>query len=153
MDLILWRHADAEDKYDGIFDHERQLTAKGAKQAQKMAAWLNAQMPADTRILVSPAKRAVQTAAALERNFETSEQLFTSATISDHLAISRWPVDATVLLVGHQPTLGQLAALLMSGHAHHWEIKKGAVWWLRSTPDGSSLNASLRAATLPAMLD
>jgi phosphohistidine phosphatase len=153
MDLILWRHAEAEDIHDGIDDGERKLTAKGKKQAQKMAAWLNAQLPDDVRIIVSPAVRAVQTAEALDRKFELDKGLFTSASISDLLTVSRWPVEGTVLLVGHQPTLGQFAALLMSGHPQNWDVKKGAVWWLRSAPEGSNLNATLRAAMAPAMLE
>ena len=52
MDLILWRHADAQ---DGNPDLERPLTAKGRLQARKMAAWLNQRMPQEARILVSPA--------------------------------------------------------------------------------------------------
>jgi phosphohistidine phosphatase len=153
MDLILWRHAEAEDIANGISDVERKLTAKGKKQAQKMAEWLTPHLPHDTRILVSPTARTIQTAEALNRNFDIEERVFTWASLSDHLAAARWPVDDTVLLVGHQPTLGQLAALLMSGHAHSWEIKKGAVWWLRSAPEGSTLHAALRAAMLPGMLE
>lgn len=153
MDLILWRHAEAEDQQKDISDLERKLTAKGKRQAQKMAAWLAPQLPPDTRILVSPATRTVQTAEALKRKFDISEQMSIAATVSDHLAASRWPVDGIVLLVGHQPTLGQLAALLMSGHPDAWEIRKGAVWWLRSAPEGSNLHATLRAAMLPGMLE
>ncbi len=153
MDLILWRHAEAEDIGDNIADHERKLTAKGKKQAQKMAEWLAPHLPNDTRILVSPATRAVQTAEALGRKFEISDLLFTSASVSDHLTATRWPVDGNVLLVGHQPTLGQLAALLMSGHPQAWEIRKGAIWWLRSAPEGSSSHATLRTAMLPGMLE
>lgn len=153
MDLIIWRHAEAEDITDKITDSERQLTAKGVKQAQKIAAWLNSFLPADTHIIASPAARTVQTAAALKRKFDISDLLFTSASISDHLTASRWPVGGTVLLVGHQPTVGQLAALLMSGHPHHWEIKKGAAWWLRSALEGDSAYATLRAAMSPGMLE
>lgn len=152
MDLILWRHAEAEDLRNGGSDHERKLTAKGIKQAQKMATWLALHLPQDTRILVSPAMRTLQTAAALKRKVEISEQISTSASLADHLAAARWPVDGNVLLVGHQPSLGQLAALLMSGHPYQWEIRKGALWWLRSEPEGSNLYASLRAAMLPGML-
>jgi phosphohistidine phosphatase len=35
VDLILWRHAEAEDIRHGMEDKDRQLTAKGRKQAQK----------------------------------------------------------------------------------------------------------------------
>ena len=153
MDLILWRHAEAEELHGDISDEERELTGKGFKQAQKMAAWLNTQLPDNTRILVSPALRTRQTADALGKKYETTDLLFTSAAISDYLSASRWPDDDSVLLVAHQPTLGQLAALLMAGHTHQWEIKKGAVWWLRSTSDGSDAHASLRVAMLPGMLE
>ena len=44
-----------------------------------------------------------------------------------------WPeASDTVLIVGHQPTLGIAAARLLSGADQAWSIKKGAVWWLRS---------------------
>jgi phosphohistidine phosphatase len=35
-----------------------------------------------------------------------------------------------VLVVGHQPTLGQAAALALTGDAAEWTIRKGAIWWL-----------------------
>ena len=152
MDLILWRHAEAEDSH-GSGDHERELTAKGKKQAQKMADWLVPKLPDDTRILVSPAVRAVQTAAALKRKYELCDLISTGASLADHLAAARWPADGNVLLVGHQPTLGQLAALLMSGHPDAWDIRKGALWWLRSAPEGGKLHATLRVAMLPGMLE
>lgn len=153
MDLLLWRHAEAEDAGDGMPDHERRLTAKGRKQAEKMATWLAPRLPREARILVSPAVRTVQTAAALERKLEQCDLIFTSGSLYDHLAAARWPTDGTVMLVGHQPVLGQLAALLMSGHAHPWEIKKGALWWLRSTAHGGSVQANLRTVILPALLE
>lgn len=153
MDLLLWRHAEAEDSYGNVSDRERKLTAKGKKQAQKMAAWLNARLPDDTRILVSPAVRTVQTARALGRTFELSESVGLDAVTSDLLTASAWPSKQTVLLVGHQPTLGQLAALLISGRPESWEIKKGALWWLRSLSEGSDSRATLRVAMLPGMLE
>ena len=59
MELILWRHAEAE---DGIPDAKRPLTERGQKQARKMAKWLRKRLPEDTRIIVSPALRCRQTA-------------------------------------------------------------------------------------------
>ena len=60
MELILWRHAEAE---MGEPDEGRALTAKGHKQAWKMAEWLDHNLPNSCKILVSPATRTVQTAA------------------------------------------------------------------------------------------
>lgn len=59
MDLILWRHAEAE---PGEPDLERALTAKGQRQARRMADWLGSQLPDSCRILASPALRCLQTA-------------------------------------------------------------------------------------------
>src|SRR2546423_14864052 len=62
MDLILWRHADAE---EGADDMARKLTAKGEAQAAKVGAWLRKRLPKDAVVVSSPAVRAQQTAKAL----------------------------------------------------------------------------------------
>lgn len=131
MNLILWRHAEAEDFAPDHSDANRRLTERGHKQAQKMGAWLAQRLPTDTRILVSPALRTRQTAEALGRKFEIEPRLFTDADVGGYLEAAAWGNrDETRLMVGHQPTLGQLAALLMCGQALPWSVKKGAIWWL-----------------------
>lgn len=131
MNLILWRHAEAEDIAPDRRDESRRLTERGHKQAQRMAAWLNEHLPDDARILVSPAVRTRQTAEALGRKIEIEPRLFTDADADAHLQASGWnDSDATLVLVGHQPTLGQLAAQLMCGQPLPWSVKKGAIWWL-----------------------
>ena len=57
MDLILWRHADAED-VGSQGDAARNLTKKGRKQAERIAEWLRPRLEGDWRILCSPAARA-----------------------------------------------------------------------------------------------
>jgi phosphohistidine phosphatase len=133
MQLILWRHADAENAAPGQSDAERSLTAKGEKQARRMAAWLAKRLPKDARILASPARRAQQTAQALDRDFETAGEVGTMADCRSVLKVAGWPSgDGTVVVVGHQPTLGQVAALACTGKAADWSIRKGAIWWLES---------------------
>ena len=128
MDLILWRHAEAE---PGEPDLGRRLTAKGLKQAQRVADWLDGHLPDTTRVLSSPADRAQQTALALKRKFRTAEELGPGATASAVLAAAGWPDSReSVLVVGHQPTLGEVASQLLSGGELPWSIRKGAVWWL-----------------------
>ena len=130
MELILWRHADAE---DGMPDEERKLTPKGRKQAQRMAAWLKARLPKDAVVLASPALRARETAQALTRKYETTLDIGTSATPQSVLKAAGWPDgDGAVVVVGHQPTLGQTAALVLTGSAADWSVKKGGVWWIES---------------------
>jgi phosphohistidine phosphatase len=128
VDLILWRHAEAE---PGEPDLGRRLTSKGLKQAERVADWLDGRLPDTTRILASPADRAQQTALALKRKFRTAEELAPGASAPDVLAAAGWP-DAreSVLVIGHQPTLGEVSSLLLAGEELPWSIRKGAVWWL-----------------------
>jgi phosphohistidine phosphatase len=132
MDLILWRHAEAHDAAPGEDDLARELTPKGAKHARRMADWLNTVLPESTRVLVSPAQRTQQTAAALKRKFKTVAAIAPGASPDDLLAAARWP-DARepVLVVGHQPTIGLTISQLLGTAAHEWSVRKGAVWWLR----------------------
>jgi phosphohistidine phosphatase len=49
------------------------------------------------------------------------------------LDAARWPsASEPVLIVGHQPTLGLVAARVLAGVEQAWSMKKGAVWWLRA---------------------
>jgi phosphohistidine phosphatase len=147
MDLILWRHADA---FDGVPDMQRALTAKGSKQAKDVAKWLNARLPADARILVSPAVRAQQTAEALERPFQTVAELAPGADATAILLASGWPEGAgTVLVVGHQPTLGQAAAMLLFGEERELSLKKGGLVWLTNRVRRDERQTVLKAAMSP----
>ena len=142
MDMILWRHAEAALPREGQDDLQRPLTAKGERQAQRMAEWLNQRIAHSTRILASPALRTQQTAKALGKAFKTVDALRPDASVDDVLKAVRWPEGAEpVLVVGHQPTLGMVAAQLLTGRAEPWAVKKGAVWWLRSRDreDGTQL--------------
>ena len=64
MDLIVWRHAEAYEAEPDEDDMNRVLTSRGKKQAERMAVWLESQLPQGTRILSSPAVRAEQTVRA-----------------------------------------------------------------------------------------
>jgi len=147
MELILWRHADAE---DGVPDEARQLTAKGRRQSKKMAAWLAGRLPGDYRVICSPAARARETAAALTANPQIDKALSTAATPQGVLKAAGWPgAGGTVVIVGHQPTLGAAAALALTGEASAWSLKKGAIWWL-ACDNGSAVE--VRAMLAPGIL-
>ena len=149
MDLLLWRHADAA---AGFPDHERALTYKGRLQAKRMAAWLNTRLPPDTLVLVSPALRAQQTASALKREFTTCAALDTSTDCASLLkALGPRKHQGTTLIVGHQPTLGHVASLLLTGAEGELSVKKAAVWWLTLGRE-SKTHAVLRAVMTPDML-
>lgn len=162
MDLILWRHAEAEELSEGVDDPARGLTVKGQRNARRMAEWLNRYLPASTRVLVSPALRTQQTADALGRRFKTIEALGPDGSVEGLLAVSRWPESREpVLVVGHQPTLGLTAAYLMTGPhlasgpgappVPAWSIRKGGVWWLRHRPREDRGEVLLLAVRTPEM--
>jgi len=153
MDLILWRHAEAEEGSSSIPDHKRRLTSRGEKHAKKMAAWLQAQLPRKTRILVSPAERTQQTAHALQMPYELEPKLGPAATAADVLGAVGWPdYSGAVLVIGHQPTLGRIAALLLGGTEAEWTIKKGGLWWFSNRVRNDETQTVLRAAINPDFL-
>lgn len=147
MDLILWRHAEAE---AGEPDLGRRLTPKGVKQAERMAAWLDAHLPDTCRILVSPADRAQQTAQALQRKFRTVPEIAPGASAGAVLSAANWPDSReAVLVVGHQPTLGMVASSLLSGEETYWSVRKSAVWWLSDRGRDGGSTVVLRAVLSP----
>lgn len=150
MELILWRHAEAE---DGTPDHARELTAKGVKQAEKVAAFLHRHLPEETRILVSPATRAQQTAATLTGRFTLAPTIGPGASAQALLQAARWPdAGGAVLLVGHQPTLGEIAAQLLGSDDYSLSIKKGALWWFSRREREGTAQVTLRLAITPEFL-
>jgi phosphohistidine phosphatase len=150
MDLLLWRHAEA---FDGLPDLPRKLTNKGQKQAAAIAEWLDARLPKHTRVLVSPATRAQETAAALRRKYETVAAIAPGADPTAVLTAAGWPDAKTpVLVVGHQPTLGQVAGMLLADAPAELSIRKGAVWWLKRRTRGSDAEVVLRAVIGPDLL-
>jgi len=150
MDLILWRHAEAE---PGEPDLGRRLTPKGIKQAERVALWLDAHLPDTCRILVSPADRAQQTAQALQRKFRTVPEIAPGASVASVLAAANWPDSREpVLVVGHQPTLGMVASFLLAGDETYWSVRKSAVWWLSNRDRESGAAVVLRAMISPEFL-
>jgi len=158
--LILWRHAEAEDLPPAALtrrtparrakDLERELTRRGRSQARAMAAWLRPRLTEGVRVLVSPARRCVETARALTRNFEEVAALGPERDASDLLRAIGWPdLDGTVIVVGHQPTIGRVASLLIAGKESNWSVKKGAVWWIARRDRGDETQHVIRAVIAP----
>ena len=157
MDLILWRHAEAEDWPEGDpqagSDMDRSLTARGEKQAARMAAWLDRQLPEGTRIVVSPARRCEQTALALERKYRLRPEIAPGASPAQLLELVQWPsAKSPVLVIGHQPTLGQTIAQLLGLQENDCAVKKGALWWLRNRDRAGQIQTVVVTVQSPDML-
>jgi phosphohistidine phosphatase len=160
MDLILWRHAEALDHPCGEegqqgdpLDMERRLTPRGEKQAARIAAWLDRQLPDGARLYASPAQRSQQTAAALGRKVRLRDELLPGADPSAVLKLAVWPDSKTAaVVVGHQPQLGQLIARLLGLPEADCPIRKGSVWWLRQRERGGRMQTVLVTVQTPELL-
>ena len=152
MNLILWRHAEAEDQAES--DLVRQLTPRGIKQAQGAARWLKSRLDDDAVFLVSPATRTIQTMEAFGDRYRVVKELAPGASAQDVLDVTEWPrgVAETVVVVGHQPTLGRVAASLMTVHETDWTLKKGGIWWFQQRSRAGDDQVVLRAVNSPDLL-
>ena len=119
MNLFLFRHAEAEDRSSSGKDEDRVLTRKGRDSAKAVAALLG-RLEKIEAIWHSPLARAAETASFAAKEFPSAELRETSSLLSEAPAMrvldeisGRKPGD--VLLVGHQPHLGELLSLCVSG--------------------------------------
>jgi phosphohistidine phosphatase len=150
MELILWRHADAENREP---DLARALTSNGRHQAQQVADWLNVRLPSHCRILCSPAVRAQQTLEPLQRDFDVLPALGPGAGPAAVLQAAGWPArHGAVLVVGHQPTLGRVASLLLCGSMNDLDFRRGALWWFEQSDPHDTYTLTLKAVITPEMV-
>ena len=153
MQLILWRHAEAED-HNPKGDLARALTKHGRNQAARMAEWLKPRLVGDWRILVSPAKRALETVEPLGRDFAIVDEIAPEAPARNVLRAASWPHSAhDIVIVGHQPTLGEVASMIFVGEEGEASIRKGAVWWFEARGREGRMNTLLKAVLSPDLLD
>jgi len=154
MELVLWRHAEAE---IGEPDLGRRLTPRGEKQARRVAEWLHTHLPDSTRVYVSPAARAQQTAKAFaelsQRKFRTVDEIAPGASVNDVLTVIDWPNARTpIVVVGHQPTLGQVASFLVTGETADWPVRKAGLWWLSWREREGVAKTLVRAVVSPELV-
>jgi phosphohistidine phosphatase SixA len=120
--LILLRHAHAEPAAAGQADVDRALSAEGLAEAEAAGAWLAAQGLAPDRVLCSPARRTRETLEAVLRGIGFVEQRLVDGIyeatagalaelVDEHHEVER------LMLVGHNPGLERLAALMHSGQS------------------------------------
>jgi phosphohistidine phosphatase len=149
MDLIVWRHAEAE---DGVPDLQRKLTAKGRKQAERVAQWLLQRLPSRFALIASPAVRAQQTAEALGLPIKTDKSLAPGAAPAEIIKACGWPdYKSAAVVVGHQPDLGLLLAEVL-GARGGLSIKKGALWWISNRVRDEKDQVVVRAVVSPDLL-
>ena len=115
MRLYLVRHAEAA---PGEPDELRSLTPEGREQARSLGERLRKEDAAPAVVLTSPLLRARETGGELARTLdvesEPDERLAPGASVDDVRAAVEGRGDQ-VVVVGHQPDCGQIAAALTGG--------------------------------------
>ncbi|MGW5880515.1 SixA phosphatase family protein [Nocardiopsis terrae] len=121
--LLLMRHAKAEDGY-GVMDHDRELTDKGRRQAERVGQLLTERSYEPDHVICSAARRTRQTLDGVLGAMELSPEVdYTEAAYlasADELLELVSYVDPevrTVLLVGHNPAVAQVAASFVGSEA------------------------------------
>lgn len=85
-------------------------------------------MSQELRVVVAPTVAAGQMAEHLGLPFEVAVRLSLGGCISEMVAATGWPEGrGPVVVIAHQPAVGRMAALLLSGQEADWSIKKGAL--------------------------
>ena len=154
MNLILWRHAQAEEKAES--DLARLLTAKGHHQAEQAAGWLTEHLSEEHSVWVSEAARSQQTAAHFSRDYTIMSALNPESSAEMPLQlIAEANEDSTIIIVGHQPWIGDLCAYLLNQHwnSETWAIKKGSFWWFKIEQNKHSFQATLKASLPPSLIE
>jgi phosphohistidine phosphatase len=122
-ELILLRHAEAQPAPPGGEDAVRRLSGRGEQEARDAGKWLEQHGKHPDRVLCSPSERTTATAtlalASIHHapDVQTAEEIY-NATPGELLALLDQHLDAkTVLLVGHNPGIERLVALLVEGRS------------------------------------
>ncbi len=152
-EIIFWRHAEAHDANEGQDDLERKLTVKGQRQAERVASWLDRNLPQQCRVFASPAKRSQQTVRCLLRKSKTLNELNPNARPEEVLAAVGWGMQTEpIVIVGHQPWIGECIHWLLMDAAVPMTVRKGAAWWLQSRERDGEKEVIVRAVATPELL-
>lgn len=160
MDLFLVRHAIAEPRDPARWpdDSERPLTEDGSTLFRKAACGLARAGIGVEVALTSPYVRARQTAEILTQEAgwprgHEEQALEPENPLAAAIELIRAQSGSSVGLVGHEPDLSELAALLLTGGPNaRLELKKGGVIWLCFEGDPVPGSALLRGSLSPRIL-
>ncbi|MDO6563460.1 phosphohistidine phosphatase SixA [Amphritea sp. 1_MG-2023] len=123
MQLLLMRHGEAG--YDAPSDELRHLSEQGRQRVQQMLNQHESLLDGVSRIVHSPYLRTLQTAQLVQQvhslECETLALLTPESSPQQLLDWLSQQTDEKLMLVTHQPLIGQLVSLLCEGHVLHPE--------------------------------
>lgn len=164
MKVLLIRHAIAEDytlfSLSGQADDLRPLTTKGKTKMKKGIRGLQKLVSQVHHIVSSPLRRAIQTADLVAQSYPDAHREILSAlaprgsttTILEHLQ-GYSNTSHVIVLIGHEPHLGELATWLLSGHIDTWlPLKKGSACLLEFSGEVAAGQADLCWVLTPKQL-
>ena len=118
-----------------------------------MAAWLRPRLPSDLLVLCSPAVRTRETADALGLPYTLSDALSKNGSATAMRDAAGWPDNPrNVMLVSHQPVLGELLMLLLGATTPLDAMPKAGIWWLTAQCSAGNVLIGVRAVIGPASL-
>ncbi len=141
--IILLRHAHAEPPVSGQSDEDRPLTAGGEKEAAAAAAWLRAHAAEPDVVLCSPAVRTRETARLVLTELggpaaRLDPRVYEATPASLIQLLEEYAEADCVLLVGHNPGLETLVALLTDGTSDSGRsMPPGSIAWLHLDDDAA----------------
>lgn len=120
--LLIFRHAKAEKSFPGASDIDRVLAPEGRTDAAAMGVYMAKHGFRPDRALVSPSARTRQTWDALRPAFGTAappddivDHIYDAAASALSSVVAAAPDGArTLMLIGHNPGLHELATLLLA---------------------------------------
>ena len=149
MKLILMRHAEAEE-FDPLRytdDALRPLTRKGIETQRKLARGLKRMGLVPDRIVASPKLRARHTAEITAQAFGLEQALTENPVLGQAYSLKAaldllapCPAHETLLWVGHEPDLSELAGALLARHGFNLKFVKSGVLGIKF-PDGATPGA------------
>jgi phosphohistidine phosphatase len=158
--LLLVRHAKAVP--DGVTDASRRLAPRGVRDARAAGRWLVEHGFIPDYVVVSPARRTVQTWEIVMSELgaaptvATDDQIYDNTIESLLAVVHEAPEDAdTIAIVGHNPSMQALANALDDGHGDPVAradiagayptsgiaVLEVAVSWVELAPGGATVRA------------
>lgn len=134
MEIYLFRHGIAEDGKPGLSESQRALTQEGRAKTAEVVKLARRSGMRPSLILTSPYVRARQTAAIAAEHLDYTAELTALESLVPHGApedvwrdIRDYAHETSILLAGHEPLMGRIAAYLLNAPALKIDMKKAAI--------------------------